>query len=191
MKMIGKLAFLIYDGECNDAIKNIDEFESTIRRIESFEASFLLSQTGSNFTNIELLTLLFDRGGRMTEHFVNTCLRDTVMHKKNFTKELTEMIASHFATDQIQDALNWFDSDTGFPLSAQHKYCFLHIQAHAPFLPKGIVPEYPTFRANPDACATESSFRILTDSYLDAYNGDDYAIYSAEKYKAKMVRTDR
>jgi hypothetical protein len=157
--MINDIEDYLYDSYFPRALGKIGEFESRFRPLEPFEASFLLLKIGKEFTNPEILTLLFRRGARMTTHFVNVCLRSTLSHKKCFTNELTQFIASHFAQDQMEDALIWFDSDTGVPVSGQHRY--EEWVYHFSPLPQGIVPEFPTFRANPDACATESSFCML------------------------------
>jgi hypothetical protein len=183
-KMIAEIADmsdLIYDGKFCEAIELILKFESTFHRLESFEASFLLSKIGRGFSNSRILTLLFSRGGRMTKQFMDICLRDTLIYKNGFTRRLARWIASHFMPDQIEDAVNWFDPRTEICISSQTKY-ELNCMFSSRSLLSDIIHDYSEFRPNPDACADESSFRVVSDLCF-ALRKKEYLIKMAEKDK--------
>jgi hypothetical protein len=163
-----EIAHTIWEGEFEDAIPKIFEMERIFGIITSTEASFLLSKTGSDFSKPRILTLLFSRGGRMTNQFMISTLRDTLIHKAVFSRRLAKAIASHFMQDQIEDAEIWFDGRKGFPISHQVKYSWFDMPPFRP-MPNDIVSDYPRFRPNPDACVTELLIDALIKPDLDLY----------------------
>lgn len=146
------IAQYIWEGSWSSAHALLLWYEETYGRLDSLTASFLLTKTGSDFSEPRVPHFLLSRGARMTPYFVENVLSSTLIWKECFSRRFARLLGTHFVFEQKESAITLFTQGTGLPISCQVKYPWYDMP---PFTPKpfDIVDDHKPFCADPTMCA--------------------------------------